>query len=102
MRAEQMTLPTTSNPSQFFANMMNSKNERFTRLCLKWGSAKELADDLATIEYDVSERTVSNWRSRNFKRVPYNAVQAVKYLTEKKKLQASQQWSEALREAQSL
>lgn len=99
--SETMTLQFPADPPQFIAKM-NGRKERFVRLCLKFESAQTLADELTELGVDTSERTASNWRSRQFKRLPYNAVQGVKYLIEAKKLERAQDWADALREAQSL
>ena len=100
---DTMTLPYDAEPSQFFAKMMSVKRERFVRLCLQWDSARELADDLMSIGYSqASERTCSNWRGRNFKKVPYNAVQAVKLSAEIKKHKQLKSWEASLIEASAL
>ncbi len=87
--------------SQFLAEMI-SKKERFVKVCLEFDSARQLADELTAIGCETSERTASNWRSRNFKKLPYDGVKGVQYIVEKKKLEASLKWSEAIKKAQSL
>ena len=100
--SETMPLPYDAKDSQFFAKMMNVKKERFVKLCLKWDSASDLADDLYSIGYKASERTCSNWRSRSFKKVPYNAVQAVKLAAEIKSLNQAKAWAQSLTDAEAL
>lgn len=101
--SDTMTLPYDAEVPQFFAKMMNAKREKFIKLCQKWDSARELADDLSTIGYEqASERTCTNWRNRAFKKVPYNAVQAVKLAAEMRKQKQSREWSKSLEEAASL
>ena len=101
--SETMTLPYDAKDSHFFAKMMNAKRERFVKLCLQWDSARDLADDLSSIGYSkASERTCSNWRSRSFKQVPYNAVQAVKLAAEVKRLNEAKAWAQSLEDAEVL
>ena len=92
----------TANLSQYFAKLMDTKKERFVRLCNKWTSARALADDLATLGYPVGGRTCTSWRSRSFEKLPYGAVQAVKLAAERKKLEQSKAWSRSLQEAAEL
>jgi hypothetical protein len=102
MGTNQMTLPYNADDPQFFAKILQSKKERFVQLCVKWDSAEDLASDLAEIGYEVSPRTVTNWRNRSFKRVPYAAVQAVKYAIEIKRQRQAEMWAASLKEAQAL
>ena len=102
MSETQMNLPYDANDLQFFAKMKEAKKERFVALCNQWGSARELCDDLAKLPHIVCERKVAGWRNREFKRVPYNDVLAVKLAAEKRLLSEANRWAKSLKEAAEL
>jgi AAA15 family ATPase/GTPase len=97
-----MTLPFMTEKPSNLTEKLSSSNERFAKLCNKFDSARHLADELALAGYEISESKATRWRNRQFKRVYYCDVQAVKYAFQKMKLKQSHEWAEALREAQEL
>ena len=85
-----MTRRLSADHPHFFADAFDTirqrRRERFVRQCLVWASARSLADDLASLGVEVSERRCAEYRARQFKSRPGEVADAVAFLVERRKV----------------
>ena len=84
--SETMTLPNLSNPRTFLSEMIDRDREAFVRLCNNnFDSADHMANDLADVGFEISEKRCQRIRNRTAKKIYAAERKAVKFALKRRK-----------------
>jgi len=81
-----LTLPTMSNHRTILSEMIARDRESFVRLCHdSFSSADDMANELAVVGFDISEKRCQRIRNRQAKRIYHSERRAVRFVLNRRK-----------------